>query len=74
MNERTMKAEFVREYGELLKKYTGDRTHIESLEYSENEYHDEIVTVTFRNGYQKQINVTADSIMAITYDIYRYIV
>lgn len=53
MNERTMKAEFVREYGELLKKYTGDRTHIDSLEYSENEYHDEIVTVTFRNGYQK---------------------
>ena len=67
------KSAFVSEFGELLKKHD-DRNNIKSFEYFVVDSCIEILTITFENGHQKGIDVTGDSIIALTHDIYKALV
>lgn len=61
-----MKDNFIKEFGELVAKY--NISNIESMKY-ENDSLDEYVIVTYKNGYQKKIYVTLDSLKAMIIDI-----
>jgi hypothetical protein len=60
------KAGFVRELGELLRKYS--RENISHMEYEEKE-NVEAVIAHFRNGYSKAVDVTGDSCLGIMTDL-----
>ena len=60
------KAGFVQELGELLRKYS--REDVAGLEYDPRE---EVVVITYGNGYQKYANVACDSVIAIMADVYK---
>ena len=64
------KAQFVKEYGALLERYA-ERSNVSTLEYKALGECTEIVTITYKNGYKKNVNVSGDSIIAITHDIYK---
>ena len=67
-SETLVKMNFVKELGEL---YAKNRIqNVIKMEY-EDDGLDEIVTVTFTNGYKKRICVTLDSLAAINQDIIR---
>lgn len=61
-----MKDNFIKEFGELVAKY--NISNVESMKY-ENDSLDEYVIVTYKNGYQKKIYVTLDSLKAMIIDI-----
>jgi len=63
------KAGFVRELGELLRRYS--REDIAALTYHKDDDGFEAVTVRFGNGYEKTVNVTCDSVIAIMTDVYK---
>lgn len=67
MNEN--KADFVRELGELLRRYS--REDIECMTYDMDNDGFEAVTIRYGNGYEKSRNVTGDSCLAIMHDVYR---
>lgn len=64
------KAQFVKEYGELLERFA-ERSSVQSLEYKAVGECTEIVTINYKNGHKKNVNVSGDSIIAITHDIYK---
>ena len=61
-----MKDNFIKEFGELVAKY--NISNVESMKYENNSL-DEYVIVTYKNGYQKKIYVTLDSLKAMIIDI-----
>ena len=61
-----MKDNFIKEFGEFVAKY--NISNGESMKY-ENDSLDEYVIVTYKNGYQKKIYVTLDSLKAMIIDI-----
>ena len=61
-----MKDNFIKEFGELVAKY--NISNVESMKYENNSL-DEYVIVTYKNGYQKKICVTLDSLKAMIIDI-----
>lgn len=63
------KAGFVRELGELLRRYS--REDIAALTYDMDDDGFEAVTIRFGNGYEKTVNVTCDSVIAIMQDVYK---
>ena len=63
------KSDFVRELGELLRRYS--RENVESLTYDMDNDGFEAVTIRYTNGYEKSINVTGDSTIAIMASVYR---
>ena len=67
MNEN--KADFTAELGALLAKYS--REDIATLTYHMDDDGFEAVTIRFGNGYEKTVNVTCDSVIAIMVDVYR---
>lgn len=67
MNEN--KSDFVRELGELLRRYS--REDIAALTYHMDSDGFEAVTIRFGNGYEKTVNVTGDSVIAILSDVYK---
>lgn len=66
------RADFVREFGKLFMTDSainhGESHGVIGMDMDEE---NEIVTVHFRGGYTKQVNVTADSLSAMAYDIIR---
>ena len=67
MNEN--KADFVRELGELLRRYS--REDIECMAYDRDNDGFEAVTIRYGNGYEKSRNVTGDSVIGILSDVYK---
>ncbi len=67
MNEN--KADFTAELGALLAKYS--REDIAALTYHMDDDGFEAVTIRFGNGYEKTVNVTCDSVIAIMQDVYK---
>ena len=70
------KAKFVEAIGQALRDYS--REQVSKAEYMEIPYtHDgmtytrEIVRVTFKNSYQKDIDVSCSSCLAILYAMYK---
>lgn len=66
------KSGFVRELGELLAKYS--REDIAALTYHMDDDGFEAVTIRFGNGYEKTVNVTYDSVIAIMQDVFKALV
>lgn len=69
-DEQREKREFVR--GKLYALLLGIDPHIASVDYG-IQYSHEIVQITWANGYIKDIEVTADSLKALTMDVLRRI-
>lgn len=67
MNEN--KADFTAELGALLAKYS--REDIAALTYHKDDDGFEAVTIRYLNGYEKSLNVTGDSVIAIMVDVYK---
>lgn len=67
MNEN--KAAFTAELGALLAKYSCK--DIAGLTYEKDDDGFEAVTIRFGNGYEKTVNVTCDSVIAIMQDVYK---
>lgn len=63
------KQAFVRELGELLKKYS--REAVRELVYFEDRDRFEAVEIIYEDGHRRTVNVTADSIIAVMKDIAR---
>lgn len=67
------RSEFVKNFGELFSCDSAKKNYeshgVESMELDEK---NETVTIRFNGGGQKQIDVYADSLSAIAYDIIRY--
>lgn len=63
------KRDFVRKLGELLRRYS--REDIAALTYHMDDDGFEAVTIRFGNGYEKTVNVTCDSVIAIMQDVYK---
>ena len=63
------KADFVRELGELLRRYS--REDIAALTYHKDDDGFEAVTIRLGNGYEKTVNFTCDSVIAIMQDVYK---
>jgi hypothetical protein len=63
------KQAFVRELGELLKKYS--REAVRELVYFEDSDRFEAVEIIYEDGHRRTVNVTADSIIAVMKDIAR---
>lgn len=63
------KQAFVRELGELLKKYS--REAVRELVYFEDSDRFEAVEIIYEDGHRRTLNVTADSIIAVMKDIAR---
>lgn len=63
------KRDFVRELGELLSRYS--REDIAALTYHMDDDGFEAVTIRFGNGYEKTVNVTGDSVIAIMTGVYK---
>lgn len=63
------KRDFVRELGELLRRYS--REDIEALTYDRDNDGFEAVTILYKNGCEKTVNVTCDSVIAIMTDVYK---
>ena len=63
------KAGFVQELGALLAKYS--REDIAALTYHKDDDGFEAVTIRYLNGYEKSLNVTGDSVIAIMVDVYK---
>lgn len=68
------KANFVRELGEILTKYTAERTGVKELRYTVRPRGDEILDVISERGYRRSIIVTGDSCLAIMHDVYRALI
>ena len=63
------KKDFVNDFGELLSKYAY-RLNIKSMRYFTGENGSEFIEISFNDGFQKNLSVTGDSILAIVHDIY----
>lgn len=63
------KAKFVQAIGQALHKYA-IRTDVIGAEYMQGG-HEEFAVITFTDGSQKHICITADSCLAIMNDIYK---
>lgn len=63
------KQAFVRELGELLKKYS--REAVRELVYFEDSNRFEAVEIIYEDGHRRTVNVTADSVVAVMKDIAR---
>lgn len=63
------KQAFVRELGELLKKYS--REAVRELVYFEDSDRFEAVEIIYEDGHRRTVNVTADSVVAVMKDIAR---
>lgn len=63
------KADFVRELGELLRRYS--REDIECMTYDMDNDGFEAVTIRYGNGYEKSRNVTGDSVIGILSNVYK---
>ena len=63
------KQAFVRELGELLKKYS--REVVSELVYFEDSDRFEAVEIIYEDGHRRTVNVTADSVVAVMKDIAR---
>lgn len=63
------KQAFVRELGELLKKYS--REAVSELVYFEDNNRFEAVEIIYEDGHRRTVNVTADSVVAVMKDIAR---
>jgi len=63
------KQAFVRELGELLKKYS--REAVSELVYFEDSDRFEAVEIIYEDGHRRTVNVTADSVVAVMKDIAR---
>jgi hypothetical protein len=61
------KATFVTALGELINKHT--RLSVDHTEYVTDNYNREYVRITYNNGYTKDIDITADSNIAIMLDV-----
>ena len=46
------------------------RTVIKGLEYFQTEY-DEYLVIKFTTGWEKKVNITGDSCIAVMHDLYR---
>ena len=66
------KRDFVRELGELLRRYS--REGIAGLTYDKDSDGFEAVTIRFGNDYEKTVNVTGDSVIAILSDVYKALI
>ena len=66
------KPAFVRELGELLRRYS--REDIEALTYDKDSDGFEAVTIRYGNGYERSVNVTGDSVIAILSDVYKALI
>lgn len=62
---------FTRELGELLSKY--EHFDVQSLSYEIDGAYDEVVIITYKNGYAKQVNVNGDSLSALARDVLKNI-
>lgn len=62
------KKKFVDELGTILLMYS--REKIVKLEYIKTES-DELVCITYTNGYKKYVNICGDSCIAIMSDVYK---
>lgn len=67
IEEECRKEVFVESY--LKPLLIGLHIEIVSAEYHKNQHGDETVTVIYRNGYKKHINVNCDSLTAIVIDV-----
>lgn len=65
------KEKYVKELGELFNKFGVGQ--VESLEYYQDEIGDEWVRVTFQGGATRRVNVTWDSLTALTRDVTKHI-
>lgn len=63
------KAEFVHKYLQPLLRQIG--YNIKFATYFRYDNKEEFVKINYENGYTKLINVTADSLKAIVYDVLR---
>lgn len=70
MNEN--KADFVRELGELLRRYS--REDIECMAYDRDNDGFEAVTISYGNGYERTVNVTGDSCLGMMHDLYKALI
>ncbi len=62
------KKKFIEGLGTLLMMYS--RENVEKLEYIKKDS-EELVCITYVNGYKKYVNVCGDSCIAIMKDIYK---
>lgn len=62
------KKEFIRDLETALILYS--RENIKGLEYWVCN-HEEYMTIKFTTGFEKTINITGDSCVAVMYDLYR---
>ena len=65
------KKEFVEKLGTILIMYS--REKITKLEYI-NANGEELVRITFTNGYKKYVNIWGDSCIAVMNDIYKALI
>lgn len=63
------KRAFVEDLGELLHRYSRD--DIAALTYHMDDDGFEAVTIRFGNGYEKTVNVTGNSVIAIMTGVYK---
>lgn len=62
------KKEFIRDLETALILYS--RVDIKGLEYFQTEY-DEYLIIKFTTGWEKKVNITGDSCIAVMHDLYR---
>lgn len=64
---RTRK-KFIEKLGKILMMYS--REEVEKLEYIKKD-EEELVCITYMNGYKKYVNIWGDSCIAIMSDVYK---
>ncbi len=62
------KEKFIEELGVLLMMYS--REEVEKFEYI-REDSEELVCITYTNGYKKYVNIWGDSCIAVMSDVYK---
>ena len=67
--EQQKRQAFVKEYLERVVCAVGDISACTYLVENKEEY----IEIEYFNGYKPRINVTADSIAALVYDVFKYI-
>jgi len=62
------KKKFIEELGVLLMMYS--REEVEKFEYIREDF-EELVCITYTNGYKKYVNIFGDSCIAVMSDVYK---
>ena len=62
------KKKFIEKLGRILMMYS--REEVEKLEYIKKD-EEELVCITYMNGYKKYVNIWGDSCIAIMSDVYK---